>query len=581
MRSEGFNSRFSVVCSAVLLVLTAAAGRPALGQERVFVTDGSNAGDTLLIMDTSLTPTIVPVEVGAKPTSVAIKPGGMFAYVTNALDGDVSVVNIALQSSIDSIIIGNGSGPNGIAITPNGNQAYVANRLANSVSVINLNTNEISNTVPTAGNPNSVAITPDGATVFVSKSSSKQVAQISVGDPPTFVRNLNVGDTPQGLAVSPNGQFLYVCNTGSDTVSVFDLTSDPPSPAATIPLSGGPIAVTFLPNGTRAYVARQRGNPTGNTGSVSAINASNHTVIEPAINVGILPSGIAATLDSSSVYVANQISQSLTIIPVPSGSTTTLMMLGVSPVGIAIASIGQPTPTDTPTPTVTPIPPTGTATVTPTVSRTPTSSITPTATATGVATATFTSTFTVTLTPTDTLTPLDTPTGTPTGTATATITETGTITPTETATETVSATPTGTDTPTPEDSATATVTVTLTPLETFTATGTPTGTATAAVECSGTRLIDVLESFHAEHGGARSGLVVSSAQLFPHERRRLESRRRRGVDHRGVCDGAQRAARGLPLLVMHVRDRGKLDRYQQNAEGAQEKATQALSRLEE
>jgi YVTN family beta-propeller protein len=217
----------------------------------------------------------------------------MFAYVTNALDGDVSVVNIALQSSVDSIITGNGSGPNGIAITPNGTQAYVANRLANSVSVINLNTNEISNTVPTAGNPNSVAITPDGATVFVSKSSSKQVAQISVGDPPTFVRNLNVGDTPQGLAVSPNGQFLYVCNTGSNTVSVYDVSVDPPTPAATIPLSGGPIAVTFLPNGTRAYVARQLGNPTGNTGSVSAINASNHTVIEPAINVGMLPSGIA------------------------------------------------------------------------------------------------------------------------------------------------------------------------------------------------------------------------------------------------------------------------------------------------
>src|SRR4030095_1761094 len=179
MSLEGFNC--SAVCSAVLLSLFAAAGGSALGQERVFVTDGSNAGDTLLIMDTSLTPMITPVEVGAKPTSVAIKPGGMFAYVTNALDGNVSVVNIALQSAVDSITIGTGSGPNGIAITPNGSQAYVANRLANSVSVINLTTNEVANTVPTSGNPNSVAITPNGNTVFVSKSSAKQVAQISVG----------------------------------------------------------------------------------------------------------------------------------------------------------------------------------------------------------------------------------------------------------------------------------------------------------------------------------------------------------------------------------------------------------------
>src|SRR5512147_2633702 len=65
MRNEGSRLRaWAARSTLVILIVAGLAGGRALGQERVFVTDGGNGGDTLLIMDTSLTPDITPIQVG-------------------------------------------------------------------------------------------------------------------------------------------------------------------------------------------------------------------------------------------------------------------------------------------------------------------------------------------------------------------------------------------------------------------------------------------------------------------------------------------------------------------------------------
>jgi len=368
MRKPGFRSGSRAVRFTLVLVAAALVGRRASSQERVFVTDGGNTGDTLLILDTSPMPSITPILVGIQPSGVAVRPDGAFAYVTNTFDGTVSVVDTALNAEVDTVSIGSMARPHGIAVTPDGSQAYVANRLANTVSVIDLSSNVVSSTIPVAGRPTGVAINPNGTFAFVTKAANAQVAQIDIQVvPPSVIRNIGVGDTPQGIAVRPGGRFVYVCNTGG-SVSVIDTLPNPPAVTATIPLSDVPIAIAFLRDGTRAYVARQSG------GTVSAIDATSvpPSVINPPITVGMFPSGVASTLAGDRVYVTNFSSHSLSIIN-PSTNTVvnTLSMTGVNPLAIAIAAIGPLPPTNTPTATSTPIPPTKTPTgPTPTISAT-------------------------------------------------------------------------------------------------------------------------------------------------------------------------------------------------------------------
>ena len=84
-----------------------------------------------------------------------------FAYVTNELSSDVSVINTATNTVVATVPVG--LGPIGVAITPNGAFAYVANSVSSNVSVINIATNTVVATVPVGLNPREVAITPNGA----------------------------------------------------------------------------------------------------------------------------------------------------------------------------------------------------------------------------------------------------------------------------------------------------------------------------------------------------------------------------------------------------------------------------------
>jgi YVTN family beta-propeller protein len=67
---------------------------------------------------------------------IAFAPSGEFAYVTNALSDDVSVIRMSDLTEITRISVGDG--PIGIAVSPNGEFAYVTNQSSNTVSIIRL-----------------------------------------------------------------------------------------------------------------------------------------------------------------------------------------------------------------------------------------------------------------------------------------------------------------------------------------------------------------------------------------------------------------------------------------------------------
>ena len=119
---------------------------------RVRNADGSDASQLL-----------AEVPVGKEPRFVAIAPNDTRAYVTNAIDGTMSVIDlsantpVAVGSAIDV-----GVEPRGIAITPNGTYAFIAGNTTGDVAVVRLSNYEVVGRVRTGGNPYAVAISNDG-----------------------------------------------------------------------------------------------------------------------------------------------------------------------------------------------------------------------------------------------------------------------------------------------------------------------------------------------------------------------------------------------------------------------------------
>jgi DNA-binding beta-propeller fold protein YncE/cytochrome c553 len=106
---------------------------------------------------------LAEVPVGKEPRFVALAPNDSRAYVTSAVDGTMSVIDltaatpVALGAAIDV-----GVEPRGIAITPNGTYAFIAGNTTGDVAVVRLSNNEVVGRVKTGGNPYAIAISNNG-----------------------------------------------------------------------------------------------------------------------------------------------------------------------------------------------------------------------------------------------------------------------------------------------------------------------------------------------------------------------------------------------------------------------------------
>src|SRR5215813_9923694 len=120
---------------------------------------------------------LAEIGVGEEPRCVAVHPSGRAAYVTNAISGTVSVVDLVQFREVQQIRVG--TEPRGCALTPDGSLLYVANHTEGTVSILVIPSNPLTpildGAVRVGRNPTAIAITDLGTgnisdeTVFVTQ----------------------------------------------------------------------------------------------------------------------------------------------------------------------------------------------------------------------------------------------------------------------------------------------------------------------------------------------------------------------------------------------------------------------------
>src|SRR6266404_5548426 len=134
---------------------------------------------------------------------------------------------------------------------------YVPTHKSNSVAVIDTVLDRVVAIVPVQFQPLAVAITPNGAFAYVTNSGwpvgSNSVSVISTVTN-TVIAAVAVGTGPWGLAITPNGAFAYTANLDSNNVTVIDTA--PNTVVATVPVvsgsyNSGPYAVAITREGPR------------------------------------------------------------------------------------------------------------------------------------------------------------------------------------------------------------------------------------------------------------------------------------------------------------------------------------------
>jgi YVTN family beta-propeller protein len=235
---------------------------------------------------------------------VSRSPDGGSIYVTNNLShfvpfrtpsrSEVTVIDTARQVVDDRVMIPEANLVQGVDVAPSGDFALVT--LIRTKNLVPM-TRVLQGWVMTNGigilwgdgrvdqllldepdnyfaDPTDVAVTPDGRLAFVSGGGVDEVAVVDLdrmrsvleaasenerrkllpnhlGVSTEFVeRRIPVGRNPRGLAVSPDGRFVYVAEALDDAVAVIDVARR--EKVATIDL-GGPQEVTLTRKGERIF----------------------------------------------------------------------------------------------------------------------------------------------------------------------------------------------------------------------------------------------------------------------------------------------------------------------------------------
>jgi 6-phosphogluconolactonase (cycloisomerase 2 family) len=158
-----------------------------------------------------------------QPYALAVYPKGGFLYVTDSVANSVNEYSYGANGTLGHWIIYEvGAKPKGVTIDPTGSFLYVSNSGDGTVSAFTIN--------PGTGELTAIASSP-----FVASGTASP-------------------NTPTAVQVDPSGQFAYVANGDSGTLSVFTinlatgaLTPLPPAdtPVSTIILDGGPSAIAI------------------------------------------------------------------------------------------------------------------------------------------------------------------------------------------------------------------------------------------------------------------------------------------------------------------------------------------------
>lgn len=216
-------------------------------------------------------------ETQIEPEGIAISPSGNFLYVANHSSNTVSIFAIAADGTLTQVPCSpaancnTGSGPMSIAVTPDGRFLYVVNggslssyAIAANGTLTPLPCSALCSSVPALGQ---AAITPSGAFLYVLAEGGGSVIPLAIAPdgslspiPCSPASNCEGGDGEQSLAISPNGEDLYITNYGSpSTVVVFSigpsgaLIKQACNPASDCEAGTEPVGVTLSPSGGSLY----------------------------------------------------------------------------------------------------------------------------------------------------------------------------------------------------------------------------------------------------------------------------------------------------------------------------------------
>jgi DNA-binding beta-propeller fold protein YncE len=190
----------------------------------------------------------------------------------NAPDNKVTVIDLKASPPVVLATVEAGEGAAGVAINPAGNLALVANRSEGTISIFTIANRALTHTGKVQlgdakSGPSAIAFTPDGKTALVSRDGDHKISVLTVDGAKVEYskRDMNAGLRPYPLDISSRGDVAAVANIGigagdSDTLSLIDMKAQPPRVVDTVTVGQTPEGLKISPDGQFVAVTAMNGS---------------------------------------------------------------------------------------------------------------------------------------------------------------------------------------------------------------------------------------------------------------------------------------------------------------------------------
>lgn len=136
---------------------------------------------------------------------------------------------------------------------------------------------------------------------------------------------------PKGIAALPNGNLVYVSESGSSNVAVIETATGKVLVRTKVPTGPGRLAMTA--DGVYLVVLSVT------AGELSVLSTYNQKVVG-TVKVGNVPTAVAISAKDKIAYVSNRMSNTISVVDLSKRQVVSTMKTGVSPTGLVLSPDG-------------------------------------------------------------------------------------------------------------------------------------------------------------------------------------------------------------------------------------------------
>src|SRR6266487_2318911 len=236
---------------------------------------------------------------------------------TNSAGDNVHIIDPATNkvvAVINGIEVGHGAGA-----APDGSRIYISDEAESSLDVVDAKSLKVIKRIPLSGHPNNLAVGKDGRRVYVAIIEAPGGVDVIDTASMTNVKTLQTKGSIHNPYVTPDGKYVVAGSIAGKTVNVFDAQTEQPAWTLEMDLGVRPMTFNTNPDGSTKWIFVQLSGFNGFAVVDFATHKEINRIKNPDLPPGktIVPAGsdpshgMAVTADNSTLVVCSRLNNFL------------------------------------------------------------------------------------------------------------------------------------------------------------------------------------------------------------------------------------------------------------------------------